>query len=341
MCAKVAIVYNGPSPSRYTAAGEEKAVLGVLEALAAVYNALVELGYSVSRVPLVLPLESARNDLEQLKADLVFNLFEGFPGYPETEALIPELLSARGIPYTGCPAPVLKLALDKAATKKLLKKAGIATADFQVLNPQTLTRFQLRFPCIVKPRAEDASHGITPESVVSTLPALEKQVAAMCRTYGGDTIVEEFIDGREFNVTVLGNHESTVLPPSEIDYSLPPGAPRLLTFDAKWEPGSLYFENTRVVCPAKIDAELGEQISTLALAVFRLIDCRGYARVDLRLDSQGHLNVIEVNPNPDICPGSGAARQAEAAGMTYTEFVAKIVSLARERKKKWVSASVL
>lgn len=208
------------------------------------------------------------------------------------------------------------------------------------MNPQSLAEFHLRFPCIVKPRAEDASHGITPDSVVSNLAALEKQVSAMSRNYGGDTIVEEFIDGRELNVTVLGDRECTVLPPSEIDYSLPPGAPRLLTFDAKWEPGSLYFEGTKVICPAKIDAGLGEQISAVALAVFRLFNCQGYARVDLRLDSKGRLNVIEVNPNPDICPGSGAARQAEAAGMTYTQFVAEIVSLARERKKKWASASV-
>src|SRR4030042_7045407 len=123
MCSQVAIVYNGPSPSHYTAAGEEKAVLGVLEAVEAVYNALVQLGYSVSRVPLVLPLETARSELEKLEADLGFNLFEGFPGYPETEALVTELLSGLGIPYTGCPAPVLRLALGKAATKKTLKKA--------------------------------------------------------------------------------------------------------------------------------------------------------------------------------------------------------------------------
>jgi D-alanine-D-alanine ligase len=235
-----------------------------------------------------------------------------------------------GVTFTGCPAKVLRLCLDKAKTKRLLQKAGIATADFQVLNPKTLDRFKLRFPCIVKPRAEDASHGMTPDSVVNDLAALKRQVEMVSKTYGDDAIVEEFLTGREFNATVLGNNECVVLPPSEIDYTLPEGAPRVLTFDAKWKEGSLYFENTRVVCPANVDVELGATISDVALTVFKLMDCHGYARVDLRLDSEGKMNVIEVNPNPDICPGSGAARQAEAAGMTYTQFVAKIVSLAQE-----------
>ncbi len=227
-----------------------------------------------------------------------------------------------------------RLALDKAEAKKILKKVGIATADFQVLTPQTLSQFSLHFPCIVKPRAEDASHGISPESVVSDFAALEKQVTRVIQSYGGEVIVEEFLDGREFNVTVLGNIDCTVLPPSEIDYTLPAGMPRLLTYAAKWEAGDLYFKNTKVVCPAKVDAETGKNIADVALAVFRLMGCRGYARVDLRLDGQGRLNVIEVNPNPDISPGSGAARQAVAFGMTYTQFVQKIVNLGLEGKQK-------
>lgn len=333
MCAQIAIVYNGPAPSRYTTAGEDKAVLGVLEAVDAVRCSLAELGHQVRLVPLVLPEESACHELEQLQTDLVFNLFEGFPGFPQSEALIPEVLAGCGIPFTGCPAPALRLALDKAESKRLMQAAGIATPDFQVLDPETLAQFRLHFPCIVKPRAEDASHGLSPDSIVADLTALRKQVEAMSLIYGGDTIVEEFLDGREFNITVLGNGEAVTLPPSEIDYTLPPGAPRLLTFAAKWETDSDYFKHTGVVCPAKADATLGGQIRDTALAVYRLIIGQGYARVDLRTDSRGHLNVIEVNPNPDIGPDSGAARQAQAAGMTYTRFIEKIVSLSLERKK--------
>ena len=104
--------------------------------------------------------------------------------------------------------------------------------------------------------------------------------------------------------------------------------PRILTFAAKWEPDGLYFQGTKAVCPARIPLRDRKHIADAALAVYWLLGCRGYARVDMRLDREGRLNVIEVNPNPDISPGSGAARQAEAAGMTYTQFIKEIVLLA-------------
>jgi D-alanine-D-alanine ligase len=108
--------------------------------------------------------------------------------------------------------------------------------------------------------------------------------------------------------------------------------PEILTFSAKWEPRSPYYRGTKVVCPAKITAKENEEILELALAAFRLLGCRGYARVDMRMDREGQLNVIEVNPNPDISPDAGAARQARAAGMTYNEFIEKIVKLALEKE---------
>jgi len=120
---RVAIVYNKPFHSRYDAVGEEKAVLSVLEAVEAVHQALLELGYHVILVPLLPPLEPAEGELRALHTDLVFNLFEGFCGYPETEALVPEVLSEMGMPCTGCPGPVLRLALNKAKAKTILKDA--------------------------------------------------------------------------------------------------------------------------------------------------------------------------------------------------------------------------
>jgi D-alanine-D-alanine ligase len=330
---RVAIIYNEPSPSRYDAAGETKAVLGVLNEVTAVHQALLELGYDVIRVPLVPPLEQARDKLNALDVDLVFNLFEGFCGYPETEALAPEVLSALGIPFTGCPGTVVRLALDKAKVKDILKTAGISTPDFQLLNPQTLHMFRLNYPCIVKPRGEDASHGISYKSVVSDFVSLEKQVTTISESYGGDALVEEFIDGREFNATVLGNSQCTVLQVSEIVYSLSPEMPRILTFAAKWESDSLYFRGTQVVCPADLEAGEQKHIAETALTAFRLLGCQGYARVDMRMDKEGQINVIEVNPNPDISPDSGAVRQAEAAGMTYTRFIEEIVKLALEKDR--------
>ncbi len=336
---RVAIIYNEPYQSSYDTVGEEKAVLGVLDAVAAVHQALLELGCSVVEIPLVPPLEQAEIKLRALETDLAFNLFEGFCGSPETEAIVPEILSEMGVPFTGCTAPVLRMSLDKAKVKVILKDGGIATPDYQLLYPETLHLFHLGYPCIVKPCCEDASHGLSSDSVVNDLAALEKQVRFISRTYKGGALVEEFLSGREFNATVLGNGEGAVFPVSEICYFLPAGMPPLLTFAAKWEPGSVYFLGTKPICPADISAEERERIVRTATSAFGLISRQGYARVDMRMDQAGNLHVMEVNPNPDISPGTGAARQAEAAGMTYAQFIGKILELALGREQPWVSTS--
>ncbi|MDP2730378.1 MAG: ATP-grasp domain-containing protein [Dehalococcoidales bacterium] len=328
----VAIIYNEPCYSRYDIAGEAMAELGVIKAVAAVHQALLELGYDAICLPLTPPLEQVKRNLSSLDADVVFNLFEGFCGYPETEALVTEILSESGIPYTGCPGNMIGLALDKAKTKVILKAAGIPTPDSQLLDAETLHLFRLSYPCIIKPRSEDASHSLTINSVVSNFASLEKQVRLINEIYGGGALVEEFIDGREFNATVLGNSHCTVLPVSEIVYSLPPGMPRILTFAAKWEPDSQYFQNTKVACPAKTEIHEQECLTGTALAACRALGYRGYARVDMRMNKEGQLNVIEVNPNPDISPDSGSVRQAKEAGIVYNRFIDKIVQLALERE---------
>jgi D-alanine-D-alanine ligase len=327
--ARVAIVYNQPSKSGHDRGYEQAAVFGIIEAVEVVHQALVKLGYDVIQLPLAPPLEWARKRLSELKADLVFNLFEGFADCPETEAEIADTLSALEMPFTGSPPEALKLALDKSRTKTILRSAGIKTPDFQILGPETLSSFSLSYPCIVKPCGDDASNGLSQRSVVYDFVSLREQVAHISCSYGGQALVEHFIDGREFNATVLGD---SVLPVSEIDYSLPEGAPRILTFAAKWQPDSSYFKGTEVVCPAQIEDEEREEIAQTALDAFALLGCYGYARVDMRLDGEGRLNVIEVNPNPDISPDAGAARQAEAAGMAYHQFIDRIIEIALEKE---------
>ena len=333
MSKSIAIVYNEPRSSYYDKNKEEKAVQSILPCVEAVRQALLKLSYNVSVVPLLPPREGLKSTLESLEADIIFNLFEGFPGQPESETLVPGILSEMGKAYTGNPAEALKDAIDKFGVKKALRATGIPTPDFQLLSPQKMNLFRLEFPCIVKPCREDASHGITPESVVNDLPSLERRVKKIYDDYHNQVIVEEFISGREFNVTVIGNNHPEVLPPSEIAYTLPAGMPPILTFEAKWEPGSVYYKNTQVICPAKINARERESMRRTALAAFRLLDCAGYARIDMRMDSESKINVIEVNPNPDISPGAGVAIQAAAAGMNYEKLIDKIVKLALDRKK--------
>lgn len=326
---KIAIIYNEPCSCSYVP-WEEKAVLGVLETVNAVHNALAEMAYPVSVVPLLPPVERAEDVLKAIEADLIFNLFEGFDGYPESEVVVVTILSDLNLMYTGNPPPALALSLDKAKAKDILKSAGIKTPSFQILTIATLSTFYLRYPCMVKPCGEDASHGLTEESVVYDAVQMEKQVVWVSEHFQGRALVEEYIDGREFNVTVFGSNNPVVLPISEIVYSLPPGMPRILTFAAKWEPTTFYFEHTGVACPAELEEKNREEIADVAMRAFKMFGCSGYARLDLRQDGEGP-QVLEVNPNPDISPGTGAARQAQAAGMNYSQFIDKIVQFALER----------
>ena len=331
MLGNIAVIHNQPETCRYYQAGEEVAVEGVLEAVDAVCAALQELGYSATRIPLTFPLEQAAKQLKRLEADLVFNLFEGFGGQPRTEADLADILSAIKMPYTGSSGATLRLALDKAKTNMLLKANGIDTPNSQLLEGSRLADFRLDFACIVKPPAEDASHGLSENSVVYNMASLERQLDDFNNIYSGQALVEEFIGGREFNVTVMGNGaKCNALPVSEIAYSLPPGKTNMLTYAAKWQPDSLYYKNTRVVCPAEITDEEQTQIEKTAIAAFSLLECRGYARIDMRMDNRGRLYVIEFNPNPDISPSAGAARQAQAAGLDYIQFINRIVQLAQE-----------
>lgn len=325
---KIAIIYNAPNPSIYGTAVEEKASLAILDGVEAIQQALTDSGHPVVQLPLLPPLESAKESLKDLDTDIVFNLFEGFDHCAETEATVANFLSELGFTYTGCPESALSLGLDKVKTKARLASMGIDMPRYQLLDPKTISLFHLNYPCIVKPCAEDGSNGISEESVVYDPDSLEKQVTMISKRFGRRALVEEFIDGREFNITVLGTSKPTALPISEIVYTLPPEAPKILCFSAKWDPQSIYFKNTTAVCPAQIDAELQERITQTAIIAFKLLGARGYARVDFRLNDERQLKVIEVNPNPDISPDAGAALQAKAAGMTYNQFIEQIVQLA-------------
>jgi len=327
---KVAILYNDPPGEIVIPDGEEEAITGVLEEVVAVKRALVALGHEVEKVPLRTPLDSIPRILCNIQADVIFNLFEGFEDQPHSEPVVAHMMEEMGLRFTGNPSSVLDLTLDKAGFKEVLQKAGVDTPAFMVLMPSTVQDFRLSFPCIVKPRDEDASHGLSPENVVSDMRQLKEQVGRISGRFRGYALVEEFIDGREFNSSVLGNSSHELVEISEITYTLPPGLPRILTFESKWFEETDYYKGTGVCCPAQIDAALRQTITTVVLLSCRAAGCRGYARVDMRQDRDGGIKVLEVNANPDITPELGIARQAAARGMAYTDLIQKIVDLALE-----------
>jgi D-alanine-D-alanine ligase len=329
---KVALVYNDPIPDRYSQMGEDVAIADVLEEVKAVYDALLTLGYEATKVPLVPPVEDVRAKLAAIDADIIFNLFEGFAGRPETEAMVAGMMAVAGKTFTGSLPATLALALDKAKAKELFVAAGIPTPRHQILTPQNVANFALSYPAIVKPAAEDASHGVSQENVVKDASGLAKQVERMSKDYGGRALVEEFIEGREFAATIIGNRHPIITAISEIEFSLPEGLPRMLTFGAKWLENDIYFAHTDPVCPAHIDDELAGRISDTATAAYRLLGCRGYARVDMRLDGAGRVNVLEVNPNPDIAMTVVWDARLASIGLTYPQFIDRIIQLAFDRE---------
>jgi D-alanine-D-alanine ligase len=334
MSQKITVIFNDPTAGKYSQLGESDAVMGVLDAVELVGHTFTELGFDVTTLPLKPPLSQVESTLKKLPAPLVFNLFEGWDGFPDSEAAVANLLEKYHFQFTGSPYAALLLCQNKAKEKEILRKAGIPTPDWQVLAPHTLGQFALDFPCIIKPLGEHASHGLSAASVVTNLTDLSKQIHHVALTYERDSLVESFISGREFSLLLSGYVNLKVFPIEEILYLLAPGKPRLLTYAAKWLPEDEYFTGTKVKCPAEIEPALQARLEDLARRAFQAVGCRGYARADLRQDeTTGEIMVIEVNPNPDISSSGGARMQIETAGIKYTDFIKEVISIAQDKKQ--------
>lgn len=328
---RIALVYNEPLPSRYQAQGEELAVASVMDSVRAIEGVLTAAGHTVTLLGLQPPLSGVKAALVRLEADLIFNLFEGFGGRPETEWQIAEEVQSLGLPCTGASARTLALCLNKARTKQLLSARGIPTPPFQLLHSGNLGEFSLHFPVIVKPLQEDASHGLTAQSVVHDPRALARQVCYVEERYGSPTLVEQFLPGREFSVSVLVGQSPRPLPISELAYSDDIPGPKIVSYAAKWLPQDAAYLAITLICPAQVPEELAQEIKDLALAAHRAVGAPPYIRVDLRSDDQGHLFILEVNPNPDLGPEAGMGLQARAAGLDYTNLILTIMDLAAAR----------
>ena len=330
MCTNVCIVYNEPLPGIFEAAGEGSAVCGVLDAVEAVIEAVIVHGSNVHAEPICFISPALDQRLQELNPRLVFNLFEGFDSEPKSEGELVLMLEGWGTPFTGAPSCALFGCVDKAKTKQKLRALGLPTADWYVFPPRSPVQaheFQLPFPCIVKPLAADASHGITGQSLVHNFQEMCEQVERIHAVYNQAALVEEFLPGREFNVLVMGP-PLRVFPVSEIVYCMATDKPRLLTYGSKCTKEDEYYAATKVRCPPDLSEGFGRWIQQLAVRTFaELVGC-GYARVDMRTDRSGQVMVLEVNPNPDIGPASGARRQAEAEGLTHQEFIWEIIATA-------------
>jgi D-alanine-D-alanine ligase len=327
---KVLVLYNY---SQHLVKGEPKDILaehGVIACAHAVAAALREVGYTVEVIAFSTDIEAALAPYPP-KEWVVFNLGEGLEGRLFEEARIAWALEAMGYRFTGSPGEAIALSTNKAKAKEALARAGVPTPPWKLLrDPAEVDGWQPDGPLIVKPVSEDASIGIGASSVVTDPHQLRERVAYILNRYRQAALAEKFISGREFNISLWGN-EPEILPLAEVDFSaFAHPLERIVSFAAKWEPDSFEYKNTPVICPAVVDPELKGRIEEVAKKAWHAIGCRGYARVDMRVDTEGNPYVVEINCNPDLSPDAGFYRAARAAGYTYTEMVVRILRLAVE-----------
>jgi D-alanine-D-alanine ligase len=346
----VAILYNEPTlPPGHREFVQEA---GVLESVAAFDEALAIGAHEVCRLGVGDSVGAIVKRLGERRPDVIVNFCEAFAGETAAEPHLAALFELLGIPYTGSPPECLALVRDKARTKRLLAGAGLPTAPFVLLNPgeslpdQPLADWLANGPLFIKPAAEDASLGISQESVVADRSALERQVERVSQY--GPVLVEPFIGGREFNVGVIAlahvgeslrdsqaasrRDAATCLPLAEIEFQT--GSDNrwpIVTYDGKWSTGSAADRATPVRCPADVENELASRIRETALGAFAITGCRDYARVDLRVDRSSNIFILEVNANPDAGPNAGLARALTAAGIEYRDFVLRLVATAIQR----------
>ena len=312
--------------------------VGVIEEREQVEKALQHKGYHTSLYNINGDIKRLINFLELQKPDLIFNLCESLMGESIHEMHVAGIYELMNIPYTGAATLALGTCLNKVRTKQILQVHGIPTPRHIIsssLDSCQLDETRMHFPFIVKPTHEDASIGIVNASVVYDVPSLQKQVAYILKTFDQPALVEEYIEGRELNVALIGNRQPMLLPISEIDFSkLPSHYPKIVTYNAKWVEGSPEYDGTVGTCPAQLEPAVEQRVREIALRAYQIMEIRDYARVDMRLDVSQRPYVLEVNPNPDISRDAGFARSARTAGMTFEEMVGKIVETALERSHR-------
>ncbi len=309
--------------------GDDEAEWDPPETIIAIANALARQGHIVVHLEATPDLPRV---LAEADVDLIFNIAEGVEGR-NREAQVPALCELLGIPYTGSDSATLAIALDKALGKKVLLQHDILTPKFQLMeSARERLSPDMKFPLIVKPNAEGSSKGIDSTNVVDSEEELRTAVKLCVEKYRQPALVEEYIAGREFTVGLLGDKRPRVLPPMEIKFKKETARPVYdYAVKQEWEE-HVYYE-----CPAKLTETELKAVEKIARATYWALDCRDVARVDMRMDAEGRIYVLEVNPLPGLTPDySDLVLIAKAIGMEYDQLIAEIMvgGLRRMRDKR-------
>ncbi|MET4608680.1 D-alanine-D-alanine ligase [Bradyrhizobium sp. JR4.1] len=321
---RVAVVRNEPieiNPSSQSGSEEDRATIK------SVVTALQERGHETlvcegDKVLLATLERFMPPDPQNRNPGMVFNMAYGRTGEWRCSQ-VQTMLEMAGIPYTG-PSPLgAALELDKVITKKLIRADGVPTPNFRVMRRGTESTGDLRFPVIVKPRYEAVSLGL---QLVYEPSHLRQAVETIVAQYAQDALVEEYVDGREICVALLGNEELEVLPPLEHDFG--DRETRLITFEDKYH---MTVAEPQKICPARISSELATMLRDISIATFRACLGRDYARVDLRIDRSGQPFVLEINFSPSLNNMDSYVRAATTGGYSFSSLVNRMLDLAHTR----------
>ncbi len=326
---KTGIVYN-PPVARGDANWESS--VDVLTQVEAIEAALGNAGRTTRRIALTRDLASFLDEMRAHEIDAVFNLCETVEEDPALcwhPAAVLELLN---VPFSGSPSRALVLTADKVLTKQLLTANGIRTPGFgEYRGRETFDPSGLEFPVIVKPRFEDASIGIEQDSIFETPKALMNRIETFNARFG-PVMVEEYVEGREFNVSLIGYPEARVLPMAEIDFSaFPDDLYKIVGYRAKWVEDSFEYNNTPRLFSARVSPETSSELRSTALHCFNLFGLRDYGRVDMRVDDRGRVYVLEINANPCLSPDAGLAASYAREGFPYETMANEICACVEAR----------
>jgi D-alanine-D-alanine ligase len=326
---RVAVLYTSVLESIKDVKEENREDMDLAVSAKAVADALATGGYDTRTHMFGKDTGELVSRLLSSGAEAVFNLSECPYLSPEKELHACALLELLRLPYTGNGPLALGICNSKALAKQLMIANGIPTPRFRLYTGDPDGDPDIPYPLVVKPANEDGSAGITEDSIVQDLAGLRRQVRWLKEVLRQDALAEEYVGGREFNVGVLGNGTATdphrPLPPAELVYRNPRW--RLCTYESKWDSTHPSYAEIAPVCPALAPPETTARLSEIALTCARIFRLAGYARVDFRMNEEGELFVLEVNPNPDISPDAGMARAARAAGLPFPDLILEILRL--------------
>jgi len=329
---KLAIVHNQPVREGETNWESSVDILAQIEAIEA---SLLELKQNVVRIPFTRDLAGFFQQIREQKISGVINLCESVDDDPLLIGHPAAVLELMGVAFTGSTARALIISTDKLLSKKLLQASSIRTPSYFYYDggkaPQSL---DLIFPLIMKPRWQDASIGIDQESVILNSKGIHQTLEQFHARYG-PLIVEEYLDGREFNISLMGYPLTRTMPLAEIDFNgYPADLHRLVGYRAKWDESSVEYRTTRRIFPDNLPVSLARNIRRIARECFQLFDLQDYGRVDIRLDSRGRVHVLEINANPCLSPDAGFAAAAAKSGLSYTDMIRDFLVFLKERSDK-------